>query len=285
MSSTSSMENISTFVSASSTSFFSFLVGLVLKLFCFACHSWNCFCQEPILSVKLFEGCKSSIRVDCFASKTHLLKYSLHSTSPSQTNSTESNPSDSSGIVKLDKLFESAAGAMSPTITCRKSKCNSSSESSTFGGSSPKPSSSSLTSSSFASTFSSLASSFSSSSSSFTSFFISLPSSFFSSPAFFMASSNSFFLFSSAFLRNSASSLCRRSICFCCSLCAFLSLHSLSAFACFSRRILVRNLSLNSSVGFPMITMAVFLKWGKLNLFKTSARSEASRFALTSITT
>mmetsp|Transcript_59065 Transcript_59065/g.93480 ORF Transcript_59065/g.93480 Transcript_59065/m.93480 type:complete len:285 (-) Transcript_59065:998-1852(-) len=284
MSSTSSMENISTFVSVSSKSFFSFLVGLVLKLFCFACHSWNCFCQEPILSAKLFEGCKSSIRVDCFASKTHLLKYSLHSASPSQTNSTASNPSDSSGIVKLDKLFESAAGAMSPTVACRKSKCNSSSESSTFGGSSPKPSSSSFTSSSFASTFSSLASSFSSSSSSFT-LPSSLPSSFFSSPVFFIASSNSFFLFSSAFLRNSASSLCRRSICFCCSLCAFLSLHSLSAFACFSRRILARNLSLNSSVGFPMTTMAVFLKWGKLNRFKTSARSEASRFALTSITT
>lgn len=86
------------------------------------CHSWNCFCHKPILSSremicsnemssnrrsseqkndsfqfgpwpsepskKLLEGWRSSIRVDCFASKTHLLKYSLHSASSSQTNST-----------------------------------------------------------------------------------------------------------------------------------------------------------------------------------------------------
>mmetsp|Transcript_84637 Transcript_84637/g.152632 ORF Transcript_84637/g.152632 Transcript_84637/m.152632 type:complete len:290 (-) Transcript_84637:298-1167(-) len=289
MSFTSWTAKMSIFFSSGASSFFVGF-GAALKIFCLDCHSKNCFVQAACFSLKLGEGCRSVMQEVRLVSRTQFLRYSLLFAAGCHSYLTSSKPSSLSGIVKLEKDLLKTAGAKSPQPSFgRKESCFSSSVSSTFGGSLPKPSSSSSSSSSSSFTSSLTSSSLTSTSilDSSSSFFSSaLCSAFlFASCCFLMASSACFFRCSSAFRRISAISFCRFAKAFSLSFSAFFSLHSWSAFSCFTFKALTCNILLCSGFGSPIMTWATVLKCGALNLFSTSARSAATKLDFTSITT
>mmetsp|Transcript_94193 Transcript_94193/g.272184 ORF Transcript_94193/g.272184 Transcript_94193/m.272184 type:complete len:355 (-) Transcript_94193:1026-2090(-) len=305
MSQTSSTEKMSPIKAFSSSSpLFAFLE--VLNASCFFCQSANNFLNSDHLSSNHLEGCNNSSLLVRFFSNTFSRKYAFAAPSFAHSKRTASKPSAFSGIEKFEKQRLKVTSVRSAVALGANQAFCSSSVSSTAGGSSPMSSSSSSAASFFSSSPSLAPSStsicFGSSSpilaSSFCSSFFSpsaLPSAGVSSPsAFFFASASSRFFFASSricFRFSAASFLIAAIFCslslaaFAWAFLTFFSFHSCSTFCCFASNIFSCCLALNSVVGSPITTQAVFLKHGLLKRFSNFSRSPEIKLPWTSMTT
>mmetsp|Transcript_2783 Transcript_2783/g.3506 ORF Transcript_2783/g.3506 Transcript_2783/m.3506 type:complete len:269 (-) Transcript_2783:379-1185(-) len=224
-----------------------FLLCGSLKSFCFLRHSPRTFCHFDHSSLNHAPGCKSSTRCVSFFCEIHSFSRLAHAASSCHAKDTASKPSSLVGRAKLAYHFPITASVSSGVSSLRYHIFFSSSVNSTG------VSSASILESSFASSAgaSSLASS--------TSF-----------PAFFFCAASLAFLASSAFFFFSSSNLLRSSSW------AFF-LFSASALLCLSERIKAWTFCLCSSLGSPMMTVAVRVNSGPPNPTRAFLRSSDIR--------
>mmetsp|Transcript_24481 Transcript_24481/g.61199 ORF Transcript_24481/g.61199 Transcript_24481/m.61199 type:complete len:358 (-) Transcript_24481:1161-2234(-) len=253
-------------LAAFAAAFFATTVLYSANLLCQAltaiCHLAHCWLNHV-------EGCKSSMRMLSFLSKIHFFTYSSHLAPLVHSYLMSSKPSSLVGRVNLVNEALITTGVRSLVSRLTKDIFFSSAVNSALGGSSSFSSSS-------ASSFSSSSSSFSSSSSS--------NFSPFSSAAFFLASRSFCFFSFSAFFLSFSISFCFCSIIFFRFSSNFFALNCLSEASCFCCNINFWLCFLNSTVGSPTTTQAIFLKAGDRNRSKRSFRSSSIRFPLTSMT-
>mmetsp|Transcript_14296 Transcript_14296/g.41700 ORF Transcript_14296/g.41700 Transcript_14296/m.41700 type:complete len:377 (+) Transcript_14296:457-1587(+) len=257
----------------------SLLEGSCLNSFCLSCHSWRIFCHSESLPKNHSEGCKSSMRVVSFFSRTHFLRYALLPSSFCHSKRRSSKPSSFSGIVNCAKDCVITWDVMSGKTWGLNQSLASASESSARGASSSSSSLASSLSSSLASSLAFFSSSLASS------LAPSLPSSFASEVS--MAPSSAALAAcaaAAAALRCSMNCFCLCSMAFLRSFSACCAFQSASTLSCFSARTSLRTFFLWSSVGSPMTTCATFLKCGSEKRFSSSWRSSLTRLPLTSMT-